>query len=230
MLLRLWIIEVGNSEEMERDWADELAHWLQDRCAGLCGSIGQPVALSGLRIHPPLGTEEAKYFLLGLEAGLFRPDDNEIFQGDPPPRIFREGICQLSTVSSLILKRGWLPRQILTGTSLAEHCSQDYGVNILVKPSEDKILAGVAVKRTAPELQKLVMDLGACFRRGPHSMDDCGFPQNHPRYEFCAVYKPVYFWAVAPDADICLKLIQTDGGTELQELATLPARSLIESV
>ena len=216
---------------MERDWAGELGQWLQDRFAELCGSIGQPVALSGLRIHPPLGTEESKYFLLGLEAGLFQSADNEIvFHRDPPPRLFRDGICQLSTVSSLILKRGWLPRQVLTGTSLAEYCSQNHGVNILVKSAEDKILAGVAVKRTAPELEKLVMDLRACFRRGPHSIDDCGFPQNHPKYEFCATYKPVYFWAVAPDADICLKLIETAGGIELHELETLPPRSLMESI
>lgn len=214
---------------MERDWAGELEQWLEERFVALGESSGQPLQVSGLRIYPPLETEEAKYFLLGLEAGLFRPDDEEteIFHRDPP-RLSREGICQLSTVSSLILERGWLPRQILTGTNLAEYCSRDYGVNILVKSSGDKILASVAVKRTAPELQKLVMDLRACFRRGAHAIDDCGFPQNHPKYEFCAAYQPNYFWAVAPEADVCLKLIETEQGMELHELATLPPRSLIE--
>ena len=215
---------------MERDWADELEDWLQKRFSESCAATGQPVPTSGLRIHPPFGAEEAKYFLLGLEAGLFRPDDHEIFHGDPPPRLFREGICQLSTVSVLILKRGWLPRQILTGTSLAEYCSQDFGVNILIKSSSDQILASVTVKRTAPELQKLALDLRTCFRRGAHSIDECGFPQNHLKYEFCATYKPRYFWAVAPDADLCLGLLQTVAGIQLEELATLPPRSLIESV
>ena len=51
------------------------------------------------------------------------------------------------------------------------------------------------------ESKKLVMDLRACCQRGLHAKDDCGFPQNHPNYEFCARRKPPYLWAVAPDAD-----------------------------
>jgi hypothetical protein len=185
-----------------------------------------------LRIYPPLGAEEAKYFLLGLEAGLFTPDDaggTRIFHHDPPPpRFSREGVCLLSTFSLLILKRGWLPRQILMGASFAEYSSRDYGVSMLLKSADDKVLFSVAVKRSAPELQKLVTDLGACFRRGPHSIDDCGFPQNHPKYEFCAAFRPVYFYAVAPDAEVCLQLVETEGRIELHELATLPPRSVIE--
>src|SRR3984893_5070599 len=107
---------------MERDWADELERWLQDRFAELCETIGQPVPLSGLRINPSLGIEESRYFLLGLEAGLFQPDEEgyvqsellpppstgntkqrvcQIFSYDSlPPRLVRECICQLSTASS----------------------------------------------------------------------------------------------------------------------------------
>src|SRR5204862_5078255 len=119
---------------MERDWVDELEGWLQHRFAELCETIGQPVPFSGLRINPALGLEEAKYFLLGLEAGLFYPDElgyvqsellpdsNEgnaskkmcrIFWYDSlPPRLVRECVCQLSTASSLIVKRGWLTSHI----------------------------------------------------------------------------------------------------------------------
>ena len=108
---------------------------MRDRFADLCATIGQAVPFSGLRINPPLGIEESKYFLLGLEDGLFLPDEEGYVQSEllpplsqgntkqkmcqifwhnpPPPRLFREGVCQLSPASSLILKRGWLQQQIL---------------------------------------------------------------------------------------------------------------------
>ena len=127
---------------MERDWVGELERWLQDRFAELCETIGQPVPFSGLRINPALGLEESKYFLLGLEAGLFQPDELgyvqseipprlrakntrqtmcQIFWYDSlPPRLFRECICQLSTASSLIMKRGWLKSHILMEPDLKD--------------------------------------------------------------------------------------------------------------
>ena len=119
---------------MERDWTSELEAYLQIKFAELCEAIGQSVPLTGLRISPPLAAEESKYFLLGLEEGLFRPDEEGYVQSGllpppsagntkqkicqifwhnpPPPRLFREGVCQLATASSLILKRGWLKTQL----------------------------------------------------------------------------------------------------------------------
>lgn len=236
---------------MERDWAAELEQWLQERFAELCETIGQPVPLSGLRINPILGTEESRYFLLGLEAGLFRPDELGYVQSEllplpseadsrqkmcqifrhepPPPRLYREGICQLSTASLLILKRGWLRSQVILEPSLEEHRSLAYGVDILVQVNPEQILICVEVKRNVAELQKLVTDLRACCKRGAHVQDDCGFPQNHPKYEFCASYKPAYFWAVAPDADVCFRMKYEDGSIELEQLISLPPRSLLES-
>ena len=236
---------------MERDWVGDLERWLQDSFAELCETIGQPVPPAGLRINPALGLEESKYFLLGLEDGLFLPDDLGYVQSEllpppskgntrqkmcqifwhnpPPPRLFREGVCQLSTAASLILKRGWLRSQIVMEPSIKEHRSLAYGVDILVRSPTGKILAAVEVKRSVAELQKLITDLRACCKRGAHAKDDCGFPQNHPKYEFCALYKPVYFWAVAPEADVCFKMKYQDGSIDLEELISLPPRSLIES-
>jgi hypothetical protein len=236
---------------MERDWAAELERWLQDRFAELCDTIGQPVPLSGLRISPNLATEESRYFLLGLEAGLFLPDELGYVQSEllpppsqadsrqkmcqifwhepPPPRLYREGICQLSTASLLILKRGWLRSQVILEPSMKEHRSFAYGVDILVKATSEKILICVEVKRSLAELQKLVTDLRACCKRGAHAKDDCGFPQNHPKYEFCAFSKPAYFWAVAPDADVCFRMKYEDGSIELEQLISLPPRSFLES-
>jgi hypothetical protein len=236
---------------MERDSVGELERWLQAKFAELCETIGQPVPLSGLRINPPLGLEESTYFLLGLEAGLFRVDELGYVQSEllpppskrntrqkmcqifwhnpPPPHLFREGVCQLATAAVLVLKRGWLKSQVFMEPSIKEHRSLAYGVDILIKSAPDKILVCVEVKRSVAELQKLIPDLRACCRRGVHAENDCGFPQNHPKYEFCALYKPTYFWAVAPDADVCFRMNYDDGSIELEQLVSLPPRSMIES-
>jgi hypothetical protein len=236
---------------MERDWVDELERWLQDSFAELCETIGQPVPPAGLRINPALGIEESKYFLLGLEAGLFQPDELgyvqsellpplskgntrqkmcQIFWYNPlPPRLFRECVCQLSTASSLILERGWLESHILLEPDYKDDRAMSYGIDILVKSPTGQIFACVEVKRSVAELQKLITDLRACCQRGAHAKDDCGFPQNHPKYEFCAIYKPTYFWAVAPDADVCFRMKYQDDSIGLEELTSLPPRSMIES-
>ncbi len=234
---------------MERDWASELVQYLQGRFIALCGAIGQPVPGYGLRINPAPGTEESKYFLLGLEAGLFQADEKgyiqsdllappstegseqkmcQIFWHNPSPRLFREGICQLATASSLVLKRGWLKNQILLEPSLEEYGTTACGVDLVVKSPTGKILIGVEIKRSAAELQKLVADFQACCKRGLHARAECAFEQNHPNYEFCVLHKPTYFWAVAPDADVCFTMIYNDESMEVAELGPLPQRSVIE--
>ena len=236
---------------MERDWASELEKYLRDRFAELCEAIGQPLPPSRLRINPALGLDESKYFLLGLEAGLFRPDVEGYVQSEllpspstgnirqtmcqlfwhnpPPPHLFREGVCQLSTAALLILKRGWLRSHILLEPDCKDDRDMSYGIDILVKSPMGQILVCVEVKRSLAELEKLMTDLRACCKRGAHAKDDCGFPQNHPKYEFCAFYKPTYFWAVAPDAEVCFRIKYDDGSIELEQLISLPPRSMIES-
>ena len=217
---------------MERDWTSELEAYLQIKFAELCEAIGQSVPLTGLRISPPLAAEESKYFVLSLEEGLFRPDEAghvesektcRIFWYDPPPpRLFREGICQLATASSLILKRGWLRSQIRLESR--EGSVPTHGADILVNSLAGKLLVAVMVKRSVAELEKLVADLRACCKRGAHAKDDCGFPQNHPNYEFCATFQPPYLWAVAPGAEICLSVNYDDPEIEIDRLPSLPAR------
>lgn len=234
----------------ERNWIDELESWLQALFIQSCEAIGQRVPLSGLRISPAFGTEESKYFLLGLEAGLFQPDEEGCIQSDllsplpeentkqktyqifwhnpPPSGLFRGRVCQLATASSLILERGWPRSQVLIEPRFTENHSVAYGADILVRSSTGEILVGVEVKRGAAELEKLITDMRACCKRGLHAKDDCGFPQNHPNYEFCAFHKPSYFWGVAPDADVCFRMTYDHDSIQLEQLATLPARSMIE--
>jgi hypothetical protein len=151
-----------------------------------------------------------------------------IFSQDRPVRLLRENVCQLAAMALLILERGWLRDHVVLERSRPEHRSTPHGVDLLVKSNGDRTDIWVEVKRSAAELQKLVTDLRACSRRGPHAHADCGFPQNHPRYEFCLFAAPAYLWAVAPDGEGCFKLNYEQSSIELQPMASLPPRSLIE--
>jgi hypothetical protein len=97
-----------------------------------------------------------------------------------------------------------------------------------VRLQADEVLISVEVKRSRLELEKLIADLRACSRRGPHAHDDCGFPQNHPRHEFYLSKRPAYLWAVAPDGELCLAVKCEGHSLDLQPLSALPPRSLLE--
>jgi hypothetical protein len=220
---------------------------LQQEFVRICEAAGQRAPVSGLKISPPLAAWEAQYFLLGLEESLFAIDEEgqvqsdlmagfekglglgfAIFSPERPPRLLRENICQLAALSFLVLERGWLRGQVILERSRPEHRSTPHGVDLLVRSTGDRTDIWVEVKRSAIELQKLIADLRACSRRGPHAHQDCGFPQNHPRYEFCILYQPTYLWAVASDAESCFRLIYENESIELELLPSLPPRSLLE--
>ena len=225
----------------------ELETWLQDRFAAACETFGQRVPLSGLRISPPLAEWEAEYFLLGLRENLFAVDErggvaSELFvaaDASPapvsyrlfshePPRLMRENLCQLAAAARLILERGWLKRHVTLQPSRPEHRATADGFDLLVRSLADRILILVEVKRSRLELEKLITDLRACSRRGPHPPEDCGFPLNHPRHEFCVASQPAYLWALAPDGEICLEVRREGSALDLEPLSSLPPRSLLE--
>src|SRR4030081_206778 len=108
----------------ERAWQDELQQFLDARFRVFCSTLNQASPGAGLRIGPPLALNEAKYFILALEAGLFgidaegyvesslvpqlnignaKPEICRIFLHDPPPpRLAREAICRFSIAAALI--------------------------------------------------------------------------------------------------------------------------------
>ena len=165
----------------ERDWKGELERYLQNSFAEQYRAIGQPVPLSGLRINPALGLEESKYFLLGLETGLFqldkesyvqsellpapsegntRQEDCRLFCHEPlSPRFFRESVCQLATVSLLIFKRGWLKSHLLMESNIQGYRSPTDKADIMIRSITGELLVCVEVKRSVAELQKLITDL-----------------------------------------------------------------------
>ncbi len=234
-------------------WCDsklktELETWLQDKFAAVCQTAGQRVPASGLRISPTLANWEAEYFLAGLTADLFAVDaqdgvTSEMFEpagggnGQPasyrlfsrePLRLMRENVCQLAAASRLVLQRGWLRRHLLFQPGRPEHHATADGFDLLVRLHADEILISVEVKRSRLELEKLIADLRACSRRGPHAHADCGFPQNHPRHEFYLAQRPAYLWAVAPDGELCLEVKCEEHSLDLEPISALPPRSLLE--
>jgi hypothetical protein len=226
----------------------ELEAWLQGRFAGLCHAIGQAGPFSGLRISPPLADWETLYFVRGLEENFFavderggvtsdlleisdetetRPTSYQLFS-HPPPRLLRENVCQLAIAARLILERGWLKEHVVLQRGRGEHRPAAESFDLLVRLLADEILILVEVKRSRLELEKLITDLRACSRRGPHAHKDCGFPQNHPRHEFCVSKRPAYLWAVAPDGEICFAVKCEQESLDLEPLNSLPPRSLLE--
>jgi hypothetical protein len=225
----------------------DLETWLQDKFAKMGEALGRATPLFGFRIAPPLAEWEANYFLLGLEENLFQvnergeveslflrgedEDDSRPYRifSSEPPRLLRENICQLAAAARLIIERGWLPRHVGLEPGQAQHHSYPDHFDLLVRsPDGGKIFIWVEVRRTTVELEKLIADLRACSRRGPHAHEDCGFPQNHPRHEFCVANQPAYIWAVAPDGEIAFAVNCMGTILELAPLSSLPPRSLFE--
>jgi len=229
-----------------RPWETELEQFLQSKLDALSVTPNQGIGRRTVRIFPPPAEDEAKYFMLGMEAGLFEvgqdgriqsrllalPAEHSetgeifgLFTSEPgTPRLVRERVVQLAAAAALIFDRGWLERQVQLLPSGAGD-----PVDILLRSLSGKLLTAVAIKRTAPELTKLDLDLSQCCRRGEHPIDNCGFPQNHRYFEYCVSHRPPYFWAVAPGADVCFQLAYPlDGIIQIQTLSTLPRRSRIE--
>jgi hypothetical protein len=221
----------------------DLETWLQERFAAMCQQLGRTAPASGLRISPPLGEWEARYLSRGLDDDLFRVNEQgevesdllrsaeerpyRIFWADPP-RLLRENVCQLAAAARLIFERGWLRQHVGLEPGRPEHRANADTFDLLVRSPAGKILIWIEVRRSSVELDKLVADLRACSRRGPHAHQDCGFPQNHPRHEFCAANQPDYLWGLAPDGESCFAITCNGNAVEFEPLSSLPPRSLLE--
>jgi hypothetical protein len=197
----------------------------------VCDGVTAP---SDLNIKPDLTDEEIKYFLMGLETGLFSIDDHSYAQSALLPKpsgkntkqkmlplfwrtgnkraIFREGVCQLATASVLIYKFSWAEDEITMEPGIAEFGKYAYGVDILVRPRNSQYAICVEVKKNKSEFDKLVAGFESCCAIGLHSKDECAHSKNHPKYEFCLNVKPALLWLVAPGHQILYKLDYEDGG------------------
>lgn len=203
---------------------------------------------SGLRIAPPLAAWENEFLGRGINENLLAINGRGEVESELLPahlnadgtgpryrivapdtgRLLRENICQLAAAARLVFERGWLRRHVTLEPGQPEHHATAEQFDLLLKSATGEILIWVEVRRTAVELHKLVADLRACSRRGPHAHADCGFPQNHPRHQFCLATRPAYLWAVAPDGEMCFEIRCGQHAVELEPLPALPSRSFLE--
>jgi hypothetical protein len=239
---------------MQRDWIYELQNYLEERYASL--PVHESIADNkpALRIDPALDGEEAKYFILGLEAQLFSIDDGGYaqsslllkpsggkgqqkgfqlfwhftYKGRRTRALFREGISQLAAASALILKYGWDISQVQIEARREDFGALARGVDLIIKSQAGKVLICGEVKKDSREFEKLIEDFHYCCQQGQHSKNDCKSKPNHPKYELCAFVKPVYFWAVSPGRELCYQLSYLEDQIFLKEIDSLPHRSEIE--
>src|SRR5437868_106311 len=173
---------------MERSWQDEVQQYLESRLRAFAAALGQPTPSAGLRIGPPLGLDEAKDFMRGIEAEVFdvneqgevqselirtgkakgaEPGRFPIFAANPPPvRLCRRLVCVLSAAAALIVNRGWLRQQIEVAAIKEPENPTSNPADIIISSLDDRLLAAVVAKRTAYELIKLKNDLNQCGKRG----------------------------------------------------------------
>lgn len=206
---------------MRRDWIGEATAFLQERYNQVCPEK------SALRIDPPLDESEAQLFMQGHEAGIFSIDQEGYVQSrllarptrksdkqraiqmfwHPAPRfLFREGVCQLSTASCLILKYGWSADSVVMEPVRREFGPLAYGVDIVITDAAGQFVCG-DVKRGEKELDKLLRDFRSCCGLGPHSRTECPHKDNHPKYDVCSEKKALYFFATCPGREVTFKLL-----------------------
>ena len=146
----------------ERHWENELREFLEGRLRALGNVSNQPVSPADLQIAPPVGSDEARFFINGMESELFEIDSegyvnsslitasedsanqerSRIFNVTPPPAgLSRETVCLLSTTSRLVLDHGWLPRQVQVLSTSGDGIAAGYGVDIAVKSLTGELLA-----------------------------------------------------------------------------------------
>lgn len=210
------------------DWVKAAEDVIYTHYMHVCGISGRDAAAESLNISPAFDVTEARDFMQGLGADLFDIDDEGYVQSCllPSPSgkntrqkmlqlfwrknggriLFREGVCQLATVSSLVLTQGWDMGQVIMEPGVAEFGDLAYGVDILIRDKDHGIVICGEVKKSAAEFEKLISGFKHCCARGRHAKADCDFPQNHAKYEFCMAIRPSHFFAAAPGKTICFTL------------------------
>lgn len=234
---------------MVRDWCREVDKYLKAKYQTVISVSEKYKCLSELTYKTSLELNESRFFMLGLENGLFEIDDEGYTQSPFLPKsknslhqqktfqifwhskdkrfLFREGIFQLATLSRLILEEGWGKSQVFLEPVKEDFGTLAYAVDILLKSNDGKVLVAGEVKATTSEFEKLIKGFRYCCGRGDHQKTDCMYSSNHPKYAFCETVRPSYFWAAAPSREACFKLTYVEGKILLKERATLPSRQEI---
>jgi hypothetical protein len=202
-------------------------------------------------IRPTLDAREAEYFIRGLENGIFSIDDEGYVQSVVLPLssrkrtrqkilclfwkrlghayLFREGVCQISTLAALILKYGCPVDQIKMEPSFPDWPELAWAVDFLLKSPQRTDSAFCEVKRDDRELNKLISGFRYCCEAGSHPKNECKFSKNHPKYALCVKIKPEYFMAVSPGREVCFQLSYSGHFIAIAEVPLLSLLSKLQS-
>jgi hypothetical protein len=101
--------------------------------------------------------------------------------------------------------------KIIMEPGIAEFGKLAYGVDIFIRDTERGAIICGEVKKNRSEFEALVEGFRYCCQGGAHGKAQCSFSKNHPKFEFCSVVKPRYFFATAPGEEICFKLVYENG-------------------
>src|SRR5215212_5681878 len=146
---------------MDRRWQVECQQLLDERYQALLRTE-QPIPRSPpLHVMPPLGEQEAEYFIRGIERELFVVDHHgcvsssllvsivrelpagsaSLFATDgPQPRLHRLWICRWAAASALVLERGWLPRQVEVLDSTEEPAAGQSHADISIRSFDGELV------------------------------------------------------------------------------------------
>lgn len=224
------------------------------RLTNVCGSDLSDVPVEQIQHQPSSLSQtytggEAEYFVRGLETGIFRIDEEGYVQSPVLPTsckstrkkalclfwhrtgrrfLFREGICQVSTMAALTLKYGFPPEQIKMEPTLPDQPELSFAVDILLKSPQGTQVAFCEVKRDDRELDKLISDFRYCCASGSHPKNECKFRRNHPKYALCVEFKPEYFMAVSPGREFCCFQLSYSGHSIA--LTDVPVSSVVSKL
>ena len=229
-----------------RDWISETKEYLRCKYSGLDGKFNQTLS----EIKPRLHEWEAKYFILGMEQGFFQVDCEGYTQSCflPPPKkekqkitqlfdhnsdgnrsLSRENVCQLATVSYLVINRNWDKSQIKMEPSYRVNgIPIRWAVDISIESESGEVLVGCEIKSSLKEHDILIEDFKFCCERGQHGKEYCP-KKNHSKFEFCKLLKPKYFFSVSPETNQCFEIEYVNDKLRLIEIPTLPDRECIDT-
>jgi hypothetical protein len=182
-----------------KEWIEEARSCLRERFIRCAGGANPA---STFVIKPNLHASEAEYFVRGVENGIFSIDDEGYVQSSVLPLsrkstrnktlslfwhrtgrryLFREGVCQISTMAALTLKYGCPLDQIHMEPTFPGWPEHSWAVDILLKSRQGTDVAFCEVKRDDHELNELIWGFRHCCKAGSHAKNECRFRKNPPK-------------------------------------------------
>jgi hypothetical protein len=224
------------TSQTPNSYIEKLIKRLDDCYAGLHSASTLDLPLDFAKKHT-FDTKEAEYFMRGLEEGIFSIDEEGYAQSICLPLarkvstrqrdcqlfwhrsgkryLFREGVCQLATVSELELEYKWPREQIEMEPRFPEYPHLNWAVDIALRDTKKNIVAACEVKRDNQEFTKMVKGFQNCCGREKHTKVECKSPKNHSKYEFCAAYQPKYFMVASPGQQVAFRMKYEDNAIKI---------------